>query len=105
MSLIRRIRKLEGQAASAGTAAPGIVAPWALAYVRENKAKMMEGRTGEILRELGVAFGKDPAADEADTLSQAQYLTKTYPNLEACRRGEAKRAERIRALLAAEAAQ
>jgi hypothetical protein len=99
MALTGRIGKLEDRAAVTGTA-KGVIADWALKYVQEEKAKMLEGRTGEILRQLGVSPVKDPAKDEADTLRQAQYLTETYPNLEAGQRGESKSAKRVHEMLA-----
>lgn len=94
MSLQGRIGKLENKATTSG-APKGTIADWALEYVRENKARLYEGRTGEIMRQLVPA----PDRDEGEITRQARYLTETYPNLNACRRGEIQRAERVHALL------
>lgn len=97
MALTGRIGKLEDMAATTG-AAKGVVADWALEYVRENEARLFEGRTGEIMRELGINPAE--AIDEANTLRLARHLSETYPNLDACLRGEARRSEKVHALLA-----
>lgn len=95
MALTGRIGKLEDRTASVGTG-KGIIADWALEYVRENEARLMTGRTGEIMRELGVSSDSDPTGSGR----LAQHLSETYPNLDACLRGESQRAEKVHALLA-----
>lgn len=97
MALTGRIGKLEDRTASIGTS-KGVIADWALEYVRESKARLKEGRTGEIMRELGI--NPDAEQEEADVQRMARYLSETYPNLEACLRDEARSAQRVHEMLA-----
>lgn len=97
MALTGRIGKLEDKAMVTG-AVKGAVAGWALEFVREGKARLMEGRTGEIMREL--VGENDAAMEEIRTMREAKHLSDLYPDLEACKRGEARRANKIHALLA-----
>jgi hypothetical protein len=86
MNMGNRLNKLEHQAETTG-AVKGTVAPWALEYVRKGQARLVDGRTGEIMRAL--IGDPDPDGSEGRIMRRAQYLTETYPNPEACQRGEA----------------
>lgn len=97
MALTGRIGKLEDRTASIGPG-KGVIADWALKYVRESKARLMEGRASEIMRELGI--NPEAAQEEADVQRMARYLSETYLNLDACLRGEARSAGRVHEMLA-----
>lgn len=97
MALTGRIGKLEDRTASIG-AGKGVIAEWALKYVRESRDRLMEGRTGEIMRELG--SNPDAEQEEADVQRMARHLSETYPNLDACQHGEARSSKRVHEMLA-----